>query len=54
MAKIEDALPNETITDEAFVEQEVTVPEDSVPTQEGQDAEADNMNRLMTQAEEGL
>ena len=36
MAKIEDALPNETITDEAFVEQEVTVPEDSVPTQEGQ------------------
>ena len=36
MAKIEDALPNETVTDEAFVEQEVTVPEDSVPTQEGQ------------------
>ena len=36
MAKIEDALPNEPITDEAFVEQEVTVPEDSVPTQEGQ------------------
>jgi hypothetical protein len=36
MAKIEDALPNETVTDEAFVEQEVTVPEDTVPTQEGQ------------------
>jgi len=31
MAKIEDALPNETVTDEAFVEQEVTVPEDTVP-----------------------
>ena len=29
MAKIEDALPNETVTDEAFVEQEVTVPEDT-------------------------
>ena len=36
MAKIEDALPNETVTDEAFVEQEVTVPEDTVPTQEGE------------------
>ena len=36
MAKIEDALPNETVTDEAFVEQEVTVPEDTVQTQEGQ------------------
>ena len=36
MAKIEDALPNETITDEAFVEQEVDVSEDVVPTQEGE------------------
>ena len=36
MAKIEDALPNETITDEAFVEQEVDVSEADVPTQEGQ------------------
>ena len=36
MAKIEDALPNETITDEAFVEQEVDVSEDIVPTQEGE------------------
>ena len=36
MAKIEDALPNETITDEAFVEQEVDVSEADAPTQEGQ------------------
>ena len=36
MAKIEDALPNETVTDEAFVEQEVNVAEADVPTQEGQ------------------
>ena len=36
MAKIEDALPNETVTDEAFVEQEVDVSEADVPTQEGQ------------------
>ena len=36
MAKIEDALPNETITDEAFVEQEVDVSEVDVPTQEGE------------------
>ena len=36
MAKIEDALPNETVTDAAFVEQEVTVPNDVVPTQEGE------------------
>ena len=33
MAKIEDALPNETVTDEAFVEQEVTVPEDTVSSE---------------------
>ena len=32
MAKIEDALPNETVTDEAFVEQEVhSSKEDTVP-----------------------
>ena len=36
MAKIEDALPNETVTDEAFVEQEVDVSEAAVPTQEGE------------------
>ncbi len=36
MAKIEDALPNEPITDEAFVEQEVDVSEAAVPTQEGE------------------
>jgi len=36
MAKIEDALPNQPITDEAFVEQEVDVSEAAVPTQEGE------------------
>ena len=30
MAKIEDALPNETVTDEAFVEQEVAVPNEEL------------------------
>ena len=36
MAKIDDASPNETVTDAAFVEQEVAVPNDVVPTQEGE------------------
>ena len=30
MAEIDDTLPNETITDEAFVEQEVTVPNEEM------------------------
>jgi len=36
MAEIDDTLPKETVSDEAFVETEVNVPEDIVPTQEGQ------------------
>ena len=32
MAEIDDTLPNETITDEAFVEQEVAVPNEELET----------------------
>ena len=32
MAEIDDTLPNETITDEAFVEQEIEVPNEELET----------------------